>query len=104
MSVQVLCFDFKRRERPTQGFSKPSTENAYGGYTTPGHETATNIGFQKLRLWVVPPEPLVTEPLLSSHIPKSSQLVFGVLEVPRAFCKDPRHAAVEDAVKDAAVV
>lgn len=34
-----------------------------------------------VRLWIIPPTPKLTEALLPASFPKSSQLIFGVLEV-----------------------
>lgn len=34
-----------------------------------------------VRLWIIPPTPKLTEALLPSLFPKSSQLVFGLMEV-----------------------
>jgi hypothetical protein len=37
---------------------------------------------ETVRLWIIPPEPVVVESFISTDFPKSSQLLFGTLEIP----------------------
>ncbi|XP_053993870.1 uncharacterized protein LOC128884464 [Hylaeus volcanicus] len=56
-SLQVLCFSTSEEDLEM-------------------HQTET------VRLWIIPPEPIVVESFMSTDFPKSSQLLFGTLEIP----------------------